>query len=143
MEQGRYQFLRLDQRGDGVLVISFDNPEQLNALSERGHYELVKVWSEIDDDPEVRVVLLRGEGRAFSAGGDFDMIEAIVDDQTTHRRVLKETRDLVRNIIEFSKPIVSAINGPAVGAGLAAALLADIPVAARSALSQSCCRCPT
>lgn len=133
MDESGYRFLRLEQRGDGVLIVSFDHPSRLNALSERGHYELVKIWPEVDDDPEVRVVLLRGEGQAFSAGGDFEMIEAIVDDPGTHRRVLKEARDLVRNIIECSKPIVSAINGPAVGAGLAAALLADIPVAARSA----------
>jgi enoyl-CoA hydratase len=61
------------------------------------------------------------------------MIERIVEDLATHRRVLREARELVRNMIEFSKPVVSAINGPAVGAGLAAALLADLPVAGRSA----------
>lgn len=133
MDQSRYQYLNLDLEPNGVLVAAFSNPERLNAVSERGHYELVQLWPEVDSDPDVRVVLLRGEGRAFSAGGDYEMIENIVNDRVTHRRVLKETRELVRNIIECSKPIVSAINGPAVGAGLAAALMADIPVAARSA----------
>jgi len=133
MDHSRYQFLQLDQRADGVLVVTFDNPGKLNAITERGHSELVEIWSDVDADPDVRVVLLRGAGRAFSAGGDYEMIENIASDHDTHRRVLKETRDLVRNIIECSKPIVSAINGPAVGAGLAAGLLADIPVAARSA----------
>ena len=133
MDQSRYEYLRLDLRPDGVLAVTFDNPEKLNAVTERGHYELVQVWPDVDVDPDVRVVLLRGEGTAFSSGGDYEMIQKILADPTTHRRVLKEARDLVRNIIECSKPIVSAINGVAVGAGLAAALMADIPVAARSA----------
>ena len=133
MDQSEYEFLKLDQRAGGVLVVTFDNPSKLNAVTERGHFELVHLWPAVDADPDVRVVLLRGEGRAFSAGGDYEMIENIMNDPSTHRRVLKETRELVRNIIECSKPIVSAINGVAVGAGLAAALLADIPVAARSA----------
>lgn len=133
MDQSRYEFLELDLRDDGVLLVTLDNPDKLNAVTERGHYELVHIWSDVDADPEVRVVLLRGVGRAFSAGGDYEMIENIIKDPVAHRRGLKEARELVRNIIECSKPIVSAINGPAVGAGLAAALLADVPVAARSA----------
>jgi enoyl-CoA hydratase len=133
MDHSRYQFLEIEQRADGVLVVTFDNPEKMNAVSADGHRELVEIWPEIDASDETRVVLLRGEGRAFSSGGSYDMIEGIVGDLATHRTALKEARELVRNIIECSKPIVSAINGPAVGAGLAAALLADIPVAARSA----------
>jgi enoyl-CoA hydratase len=132
MDASRYEYLRLDQ-DDGVLVVTLGDPERLNAVSERGHTELVEIWPEIDRDRGVRSVLLRSEGRAFSAGGAYEMIERIVVDHDSHRRILKEARDLVRNIIECSKPVVSAINGPAVGAGLAAALLADIPVAARSA----------
>ena len=133
MDQSRYEYLQLDLRPNGVLVVTFSNPEKLNAVSERGHLELVQIWPEVDADPDVRVVLLRGEGRAFSAGGDYEMIDKIISDPEAHRRILKEARELVRNIIECSKPIVSAINGVAVGAGLAAALMADIPVAGRSA----------
>lgn len=133
MDLSSYEYLRFDLQDDGVLVISLSNQEKLNAVTARGHRELVDVWPMIDRDPDTRAVLLRGEGRAFSAGGDFEMIGEIMGDNETHRRVLKEARELVRNVIECSKPIVSAISGPAVGAGLAAALLADIPVAARSA----------
>lgn len=132
MFQG-YKFLRLELQSDGVLEVTLDNPDKLNAVTERGHTELVEVWPEIEEESEVRAVLVRARGRAFSAGGDYDMIDRIMSDPGTHRRVLKEARELVRNIIECSKPIVSAINGPAVGAGLAAALLADVPVAGRSA----------
>jgi enoyl-CoA hydratase len=133
MEPDRYQFLTLEQRANGVLVVTFGNEDQMNAVTPVGHRELVEIWPEIDRSEEVRVVLLRGKGRAFSAGGSYQMIEGLVADHSTHRTVLKEARELVRNIIECSKPIVSAINGPAVGAGLAAALLADIPVVGRSA----------
>ncbi len=133
MDQDGYEFLSLGLGDDGVLTITFDNPGKLNAVTEQGHGELVRIWPEIDNDATIRAVLLRGAGRAFSAGGDYGMIEGILDGGDVHRRVLKETRELVRNIIECSKPIVSAINGPAVGAGLAAALLADIPIASRSA----------
>lgn len=133
MDPTGYEYLQLEAESDGVLVVTLGDPDRLNAVSEQGHTELVVLWPEADRDPDVRAVLLRSNGRAFSAGGSYEMIERIVDDHASHRRILKEARELVRNMIEFSKPVVSAINGPAVGAGLAAALLADIPVAARSA----------
>jgi enoyl-CoA hydratase len=78
-------------------------------------------------------VLLTGAGQAFSAGGSFELIESITDSYADRVRVLREARDLVRNVIECSTPVVSAIHGPAVGAGLVAALLADVSVAGRSA----------
>jgi enoyl-CoA hydratase len=79
------------------------------------------------------VVVIRGEGANFSSGGDFDMIDRMIDDEATLLRVWKEASDLVYNLINCSKPVVSAIRGSAVGAGLAIALLADISVAADNA----------
>ena len=78
-------------------------------------------------------VILTGKGKAFSAGGDFGMIEDMIEDHKARARSWKEARDLVYNIINCSKPIVSAINGAAVGAGLVAGLLADISIAGKSA----------
>ncbi|MBV8950139.1 MAG: enoyl-CoA hydratase/isomerase family protein, partial [Actinobacteria bacterium] len=72
-------------------------------------------------------------GRAFSSGGSFDLIDDITTDYAVRTRVLREARDIVLNVVNCSKPIVSAIHGPAVGAGLVAALLADVSVAARTA----------
>jgi enoyl-CoA hydratase len=128
-----YRTLRIDRQPSGVTEVVLDNPERLNSVDMDGHRELTHVWTDLDADPGTKVVLLRAEGRAFSAGGDFSLIQAMMDDPAVHRRTLREARDLVRNIIECSKPIVSVINGVAVGAGLAAALLADIPIAGRSA----------
>ena len=96
-------------------------------LDAAGHGELTEVWRDVDRDPDIDAVVLCGAGKAFSAGGDFTMIEEMMDDFAVRARVWREARDLVYNIVNCSKPIVSAIQGPAVGAGLVAALLSDIP----------------
>jgi len=116
----------------GVLQITLDGPN-LNAVGPDAHRELADVWWAVDRDPATNVALLTGAGKAFSAGGSFDLIDGIIGDYAIRSRVLKEARDLVRNVIECSKPIVSAIHGPAVGAGLVAAVLADVSVAGRTA----------
>jgi enoyl-CoA hydratase len=128
-----YTRLKLDRPEERILRITIDRPERLNALDAVGHKEITDIWRDIDADPTVSAVILRGAGKAFSAGGDFEMIERIMDDFETRCRTWKEARDLVYNIINCSKPIVSAIHGPAVGAGLVAALLADISIAAKGA----------
>jgi len=125
--------LKLDVPAPRVLRITMDSPGRANAADERMHHELAYIWPAIDADPEVSVALLTGAGDAFSGGGDLDLVERMTRDHATLLRVWKEARDLVYNVIDCSKPIVSAIRGPAVGAGLAAGLLADIPIAARSA----------
>ena len=128
----QFPSLRFEEVGPGVLGIVLDGPN-LNAVGPEAHADLADVWPVIDRDPAVRVALIRGEGRGFSAGGSFELVESIVEDHEARVRVLREARDLVRNVIECSKPIVSAIHGPAVGAGLVVALLADVSVAGRTA----------
>jgi enoyl-CoA hydratase len=92
------------------------------------------VWQTVDRDPDTNVALLRGAGKGFSAGGSFELIDSRSSTTTPVRlRVMREARDLVFNVINCSKPIVSAIHGPAVGAGLVAGLLADVSVVGRSA----------
>ena len=124
--------LRFDEPAEGVLRITLDAPG-LNAVGADAHRDLADVWTTVDRDPTVRVALVQGAGREFSAGGSFELIEAMTDDFAIRTRVLREARDLVFNIIDCAKPIVSAINGPAVGAGLVVALLADISIAGRTA----------
>lgn len=124
--------MRFERNEPGVLEMIFDS-ENLNAVNETIHRELPKVWGVINDDPDTRVVLVRGAGKAFSAGGSFDLIDAQIKSYEVRVRVLRESRDLFYNIINCTKPIISAIHGPAVGAGLVVALMADIPIAARSA----------
>src|SRR3954466_11499067 len=124
--------LTFDRPSDGVLRITLDGPG-LNAVGPAVHRQLADVWITVDRDDDTRVALLRGAGRAFSAGGSFDLIDSIMNDYEARVRVLREARDLVFNVINCSKPIVSAMHGPAVGAGLAAGILADVSVVARTA----------
>ena len=129
----RYQTLTITSPAPRILEVVMDRPDRLNAVSAAMHGELAEIWRDVDADPDVAAVVVRGTGRGFSAGGDFDLIDSMVQDRDTLVRVWKEARDLVYNLINCSKPIVSAIHGPAVGAGLVVGLLADISVAARSA----------
>jgi enoyl-CoA hydratase len=117
----------------GILELVISNKGRLNSATEAMHRDLAQVWRSIDIDEAVRVVVVRGEGGNFSSGGDFDMIDRMIDDEATLIRVWKEASDLVYNLINCSKPVVSAIRGSAVGAGLAIALLADVAVAAENA----------
>jgi enoyl-CoA hydratase len=116
-----------------VLEVIMGAPGRLATADHTGHFELARVWRDIGDDPDVRVAVLRGEGKGFSAGGDFSLVEDMATDFEVRARVWREARDLVYNVINCDKPIVSAMHGPAVGAGLVAGLLADIPIAARDA----------
>jgi enoyl-CoA hydratase len=124
--------LTFERPDPGVLRIVLDAPN-LNAVGPGAHRELADVWLTIDRDPDVRVVLFTGAGKAFSAGGSFELIEQTATDYAARTRVMREARDLVFNVINCSKPVVSAIHGPAVGAGLVVGLLADVSVVARSA----------
>jgi enoyl-CoA hydratase len=128
-----YTKLKLDRPADRILRIRFSNPGSYNSVEGEAHSQLTDIWRDIDRDSEINAVIVTGEGKAFSSGGDFKLIEEMADDYTTLMRVWKEAKDLVYNIINCNKPIVSAINGPAAGAGLVVGLLADISVAGKSA----------
>lgn len=127
-----YPSFRYDRPASGVLRITFDSPG-LNSISIAAHREIADIWTTIDRDSDVSVAVLQGAGKGFSAGGSFDLIDGIIDDYATRVRVLREARDLVWNVINCSKPIVSAMHGPAVGAGLVAGMLADISIVGRNA----------
>ena len=127
-----FETLTFDRSEPGVLQIVLDSPN-LNAVGPQTHQELADIWLTIDRDPEVRVAVIRAAGRGFSAGGSFELLEQLTNDYAVRTRVMREARDIVLNVINCSKPIVSAMHGPAVGAGLAVGILADISIAARTA----------
>lgn len=128
-----FKYLAFDRPAERVLRITINRPEKLNSLPWEAHGELTRVWLEVDQDPGTNVAIIRGAGKAFCAGGDFSMVERLTKDYQRQSEALREFRDLCYNIINCSKPIVSAIHGAAVGAGLAAALMADVSIAAKSA----------
>jgi len=128
-----FETLNISWIRPGVLDIVMARPDKLNAADASMHGDLASIWRTIDADEEVKAVIIRGAGRGFSAGGDLDLVTEMADDFETRRRVWHEARDLVYNVINCRKPIVSAMHGPAVGAGLVAGLLADISIASTDA----------
>ncbi len=128
-----YSSLRISRPEDGILEVVMSTPGKLNAAGHQMHRQLADVWLEVDRDPETRVAVIRGDGPGFSSGGDLDLVADMAADFAVRTRVLREARNLVYNVINCAKPIVSAMHGPAVGAGLAVGLLADVSIAARSA----------
>jgi len=125
--------LDIDFPAPRVLRITFNRPEALNAIDAETHKQLTYIWRTIDDDRNVNAVILTGAGKAFSAGGDLRMAQKMLTDHETRMVEWKHAKDLVYNVINCSKPIVSAINGVAVGAGLVAGILADVSIAGKSA----------
>src|SRR5919206_4987908 len=134
MDYSEYRELRIRRVEPGILEIVMRAEEgRLSVTTARMHGEMARIWLDIDRDPETRVAILRGEGRGFSAGGDLAMVEEMTRDFAARARVWREAKDLVYNLINCSKMVVSAMHGPAVGAGLVVGLLADISIAARDA----------
>lgn len=127
-----YQRLALDRPHPKILRVTMNRPDKLNADAEM-HAEMAAIWRDIDADPSVNAVLVTGAGKAFSAGGDLGLLDRMAEDADTRLRVWREARDMVYNMINCDKPIVAAINGPAVGAGLVLGMLADISIAGKSA----------
>ncbi|HEX2171405.1 MAG TPA: enoyl-CoA hydratase/isomerase family protein [Dehalococcoidia bacterium] len=123
---------------DGVALVTINRPEVLNATNGRLHWELTQIWSAVDADPEACVAVITGAGRAFSVGGDQKWLGGVATMEKAERfqtvsGLMKEASDVVYNIINCEKPVVSAINGFAVGAGLAVALCADITIISETA----------
>jgi len=133
MEYSDYQHLLFDLKPNGVLTITINRPEVMNATNARLHWELTQVWDTVAADDDTNVVVVTGAGKAFSAGGDLNWVEGQVGDPAGVQRIQKEAADIVYRLLALEKPVISAINGVAVGAGLAVALMADISVMSETA----------
>ncbi len=134
MDYSAYRELHVRRLEPGILeIVMGEEGGKLSITTARMHGEMARIWLDIDRDPETRVAILRGAGRGFSAGGDLAMVEEMTRDFAVRARVWREAKDLVYNLINCSKMIVSAMHGPAVGAGLVCGLLADISIAAKNA----------
>jgi enoyl-CoA hydratase/carnithine racemase len=134
MDYSDYKELHVRRVEPGILeIVMGEEGGKLSVTTARMHGEMARIWLDIDRDPETRVAILRGAGKGFSAGGDLAMVEEMTRDFAVRARVWREAKDLVYNLINCSKMVVSAMHGPAVGAGLVAGLLADISIAAKNA----------
>ncbi len=133
MDYSAYKDLQVRNVEPGILEIVMGEEGKLAVATARAHAEMARIWLDVDRDPGTRVAILRGAGKGFSAGGDMAMVEEMTRDFAARARVWREARDLVYNMLNCSKIIVSAMHGPAVGAGLAAGLMADISIASKTA----------
>jgi enoyl-CoA hydratase len=124
-----YNHLQIERHGHVSKVI-LNRPESLNAANHVLHDELGRVWVDLGADEQTRAVVVTGAGKAFSAGGDLNMVDSISRDYQAVAESLEQTSRIVYNMLSLDKPVVSAINGTAVGAGLTIALLADISIVA-------------
>jgi enoyl-CoA hydratase/carnithine racemase len=119
---------------DGPLrIVTLSRPEQLNAINDELHLGLTRLFPQLSADKDARVAVITGEGRAFSAGGDFDLLDRMVNDRGLRRDVIAEGRELVVNMIQCRVPVVAAVNGPAVGLGCSVIALSDVVYMAESA----------
>src|ERR1700735_726222 len=126
----RYTRLRFDRPHPKVLRITMDNG-RMNTADDAMHGELAEIWRDVDRDPTVDAVIITGAVKVFSTGGDFGMIQQNIDDFEARARQWKEAREIVYNVINCSKPVVSAMRGVAVGAGLVCGILADVSIATK------------
>jgi len=128
-----YSKLKIDYPAQRVLRITFDRPETYNSVDAETHTQITHIWRDINEDQDINAIIVTGAGKAFSAGGDFELIKSIMNDPVLRMSTWKEAKDLVYNVINCNKPIISAINGVAVGAGLVVGILADISICGKSA----------
>ena len=125
MSWGNYEYIeaRLD---DGILTLALNRPDQLNATNRAMHGELSRVFTEASHDEAVEVIVLTGNGRAFSAGGDLSFLKHCIDCPADFDAVAYEGKQIVYSMLDCEKPIIGKINGHAMGLGATLALLCDI-----------------
>jgi enoyl-CoA hydratase len=117
--------LLVEARG-GVRIVTLNRPNALNATDEALHGELATVWSTLGEDPEVRAIVVTGAGKAFSGGGDLNLLERMVTDRALRSRIMDEAAAIVRSMTAVRVPIVAAVNGAAVGLGCSIAAMSDL-----------------
>ena len=131
--QENYETMKIERRANGIAVVTLNRPERLNAVNGRMHAELARFSRDFAYDRELRVLILTGEGRAFSAGGDFGPGDPIGSDPRGPD-LWTEARQIVDHLLECEKPLIAAVNGYAMGLGANVALLCDVVVAGPSSV---------
>ena len=124
----------LQVEADGpIRIVRLNRPEHLNATNRELHAGLAALFPQLDADEDARVAVITGNGRAFSAGGDFTYIDELTRDDSLRRETLVHGRQIVTGMVACRVPVVAAVNGPAVGLGCSIVALSDIVFMAESA----------
>ncbi|MGV0646168.1 enoyl-CoA hydratase/isomerase family protein [Mycolicibacterium sp. XJ879] len=124
----------IDVQADGALrIITLNRPDDLNAVNDALHVGLAKLWDALNEDADARAAVITGAGRAFSAGGDFNYLDELRNDEALRQKTIKHGRDIVIGMVRCRIPVVAAVNGPAVGLGCSLAALSDVVYIAEDA----------
>ena len=127
-----YKTLLFTRRGR-VLEITMNRPDKLNAVDEVMHAELARVFVEASNDSDCDIVVLTGAGRAFSAGGDIDWMQRMIDDPASFEKTAREGKQIVFSLLDCEKPVIAKLNGHATGLGATIALFCDVIFASEKA----------
>jgi enoyl-CoA hydratase len=130
----RYKRLKFDRPHPRVLRITLNSPLKMGAMDAQMHREASEIWADVDADDTVNAVIITGDGKTFSAGGDLNHEREVCEDYALRMQAMKESRDLVYGMLNCRKPIVGAARGWAVGAGLALLILSDISIVSKTAM---------
>jgi enoyl-CoA hydratase len=128
----KYEQIRLEVDGEGVATVTFARPP-VNALNRQGRDEITHVFDTISDRDDIRVAILTGEGKVFSAGADIKERVGMVKEPGDYLRHNRQTRETFLSIMDCAKPVIAAVNGAAIGAGLTLMLASDIMLASDNA----------
>jgi enoyl-CoA hydratase len=129
LQQEKYETILIEKQQD-VAILTLNRPERLNAVNGAMHSELMTLFMDVQADPDVKAAVLTGAGRGFCAGGDFSGSRMAPKSGLS---MMQEARRIVDNLLDLEKPIIAAVNGPAVGLGATVALCCDVVIASRSA----------
>ena len=125
VDYSKYKTIKVEVK-EKIATITLNRPEQLNAIgSAVSHPEVVEIFRDVDVDENVNACIITGAGKAFSAGGDIQMMKDMYEGKV-ELPLMSEPKELIRNMIHLRKPIVAAVNGPAAGVGADLALYSDI-----------------
>ena len=127
-----YKRLKFERRGR-ILTVTMNRPEVLNAIETVLHEELGRVFYDVADDPEADVIVLTGAGKAFSAGGDINWMQEMIDDKAKWERTRIEAKKIVFGLLDCEKPVIARVNGAAMGLGTTIALFCDVIFATETA----------
>lgn len=126
----RYRHIRHERRGR-ILTLSLNRPEALNAVNGALHRELCELFFDAANDPHSDVVVLTGEGKAFSAGGDIPWMQQAIDEG--FEMTVREAKRIISSLLDLEKPIIARLNGHATGFGATLALFCDVIIAVETA----------
>jgi enoyl-CoA hydratase len=133
MEESSFEAIDITRRGR-ILTLSMNNGRRLNAVDDRLHGELARVFRFAAQDSESDVVILTGTGRGFTAGGDFDWFQEMIDEPAKFEQIAADGKEIVFSLLDLEKPIIAKVNGPAAGLGASIALLCDVIFMAEDAV---------